>query len=654
MCVFVYLLSTFTLPVSLTPPPPLPSTSPFAHTPSRTVLKNTSPHSATLIHTASLHAVHPFYPPDSRPILPRLSVSGPCDPTPIWLFSSHTPSDFHSRSPFFRRDSCRDCFLFFTCLSTPPLPSSFSALLLRLLSDTLFARQFESFLTFHPPFFSYSHTTMGAAISCFDNERGKQTPYQRPTDQPGQKRSRKIVGVGGSAHTVVRSSSDAVPTATPPVTEPKKPEEEKPLVKPPVEEPTPTPPVDEAPREVPVVPVETAEPERPEDPQPNNPPVLTEEEEAKVDKILDDLNNSEEPVAVEIVTEQLTVDTIVKPDISSKDMDALDDSDAVPDSDPKPVIEVEEQVEIVTTTIVADVPDDKDELIPEPSDQPDAENDLNFTDAEETVPVEEIQVVEKNETVPVTEIEDVDPVSDAPYPTDADIDNEKAPELDVEDPIDVIEPVEKDDLPTPDPTDVPPVDVPEMSSIDTRRALFDRAEDRLPEVREIRRDVLDPVTNELISLEEYRQRQMDRAQGVVRERVEKFEGIDEERSRQIAEHNAIEAARTEAIVKTTWTFKRRKGNDSTPEKSASAIDFSLGPLEPSPTEETVLDPVGAETIEEIDEPVAVKEPLGDILPTKDHHEEETTISERMKSLNNYSLDDHSDTFPKEPEEPQPI
>lgn len=496
---------------------------------------------------------------------------------------------------------------------------------------------------------------MGAAISCFDNEHGKQAPYQRPTDQPGQKRSRKIVGVGGSAHTVVRSSSDAVPTSLPPVTEPKKPEEEKPLVKPPViEDPIPTPPVDETPREVPVVPVEPAEPDRSHLPQPDDhAPVLTEDEEAKVDKILDDLNDSEEPIAVEIVTEQLTVDTVVKPDISSNDMDALDDPDVVPDSDSKPVIHVEEQVDIVTTTIVADVPYDEHDLIPEHSDQPDTENDLNFTDAEETVPVEEIQVVEKKDTVPVTEIEDIDPVSDPPIPTDANIEYEKAPELDSKDPVDLTELVEKDHLPTPDSVDNPPVDVPEMSSIDTRRALFDRAEDRLPEVREIRRDVLDPVTNELISLEEYRQRQMERAQGVVRERVEKFEGIDEERSRQIAEHNAIEAARTEAIVKTTWTFKRRKGNDSTPEKSASAIDFSLSPLVPSPAEETVLDPVGAETIEDIDEPVAVKEPLGDILPTK-NHEEETPISERMKSLNNYSLDDHSDTFPKEPEEPQPI
>lgn len=101
------------------------------------------------------------------------------------------------------------------------------------------------------------------------------------------------------------------------------------------------------------------------------------------------------------------------------------------------------------------------------------------------------------------------------------------------------------------------IDEPKLPSIDTRRAIFDRAEDRLPEVKEVQRDVLDPVTNEFISLEEYRQRQMERARGVVRERVEKFEEIDDERSRQLAEHAAIEAARAEAIGNAKWAFKSK-------------------------------------------------------------------------------------------------
>lgn len=96
-----------------------------------------------------------------------------------------------------------------------------------------------------------------------------------------------------------------------------------------------------------------------------------------------------------------------------------------------------------------------------------------------------------------------------------------------------------------------------LPSIDTRRALFDHAEDHLPEVKEVTRDVLDPVTNEYTSLEEYRRRQRERAQGVVRERVEKFEEIDDARSKQIAEHAAIEAARAEAIGNARWTFKSK-------------------------------------------------------------------------------------------------
>lgn len=119
----------------------------------------------------------------------------------------------------------------------------------------------------------------------------------------------------------------------------------------------------------------------------------------------------------------------------------------------------------------------------------------------------------------------------------------------------------------------------DVPSIDTRRAIFDTAEDRLPEVKELRRDVLDPVTKENITLEEYRKRQMEQAQGVVRERVEKFEEIDEERSKEIAEHRAIEAARTEAIVKAQWKFKN-KGQEAMTEAETALLESS-GNLESS-------------------------------------------------------------------------
>lgn len=125
----------------------------------------------------------------------------------------------------------------------------------------------------------------------------------------------------------------------------------------------------------------------------------------------------------------------------------------------------------------------------------------------------------------------------------------------------------------------------DVPSIDTRRAIFDKAEDRLPEVKELRRDVLDPVTKENITLEEYRKRQMEQAQGVVRERVEKFEEIDEERSKEIAEHAAIEAARTDAIVKAQWKFKN-KGQEAMTEAETALLE-GTGDLESSAGDQAV-------------------------------------------------------------------
>lgn len=93
------------------------------------------------------------------------------------------------------------------------------------------------------------------------------------------------------------------------------------------------------------------------------------------------------------------------------------------------------------------------------------------------------------------------------------------------------------------------------SFIDTRRAMFDKSEDRLPEVKEVQRDIVDPVTNKNMSLEEYRRQKLEQAQGLVRERVEKFEEIDEKRVKEIAEHAEIEKVRSEAKNQAKWAFK---------------------------------------------------------------------------------------------------
>lgn len=142
-----------------------------------------------------------------------------------------------------------------------------------------------------------------------------------------------------------------------------------------------------------------------------------------------------------------------------------------------------------------------------------------------------------------------------------------------------------------------------ISSIDDRRAVFNREEDVLPNPKEIQRDVLDPVTNEYVTLSEYRERQRVRAHGLVKERVEKFEEIDDQTSKEKAELAAIEAARAEAQGKADWTYKHEvhvagEVNDavesldkpSTKVESEDAVDYpatgntnaSLNEHEPEP------------------------------------------------------------------------
>lgn len=107
----------------------------------------------------------------------------------------------------------------------------------------------------------------------------------------------------------------------------------------------------------------------------------------------------------------------------------------------------------------------------------------------------------------------------------------------------------------------------DMPSIDSRRAMFDRSEDELPKPVDLRRDVLDPVTSEYITLEEYRTRQSERAQGLVKERLEKFEEIDDEMSKEKAELAAIVAARSSAQKKADWRYKHQEGIKSPKIKS---------------------------------------------------------------------------------------
>lgn len=100
---------------------------------------------------------------------------------------------------------------------------------------------------------------------------------------------------------------------------------------------------------------------------------------------------------------------------------------------------------------------------------------------------------------------------------------------------------------------------PEGPSILKRRAMFEQDSEELPQAKETVKDVHDPVTGEYITLTEYRRRQMERAEGLVKERVEQYEDVDEAAAKEIAEFAAIEAVRTEAIEKTRWKFKNEVG-----------------------------------------------------------------------------------------------
>eukprot|EP00177_Eucheuma_denticulatum_P006566 GFKZ01011957.1.p1 GENE.GFKZ01011957.1~~GFKZ01011957.1.p1 ORF type:complete len:393 (-),score=68.93 GFKZ01011957.1:595-1773(-) len=110
------------------------------------------------------------------------------------------------------------------------------------------------------------------------------------------------------------------------------------------------------------------------------------------------------------------------------------------------------------------------------------------------------------------------------------------------------------------------------TSFDNRLAQFQDGDCELPEPREVTRDVLDPVTGELISLAEYRGRQMARAEGLVKERVGQYEDVVHERAKQLAKKAAIEAVRNEVMEKHRWTFKSER--EGMPQKRSAEGDTS--------------------------------------------------------------------------------
>lgn len=348
---------------------------------------------------------------------------------------------------------------------------------------------------------------MGNAVSCFDPVK-EHPPYSWPKDHPEraakieqlkkERRNRKIVGTQGNARTVLRddpAANTAANTAANPAANLVSIEPEndvKDLAKP----------VDEA---------------------------VDKQLGDEVDHHVDDIERVEEaPIPVPDEPVEELVELPAEPEIEDNYLPLADDEAAAA------------AAAAAVVNVDTDEEEDKDESKTE----------------QETTPVE---LIEDDDIFHVVEDRDLDlAFPGAIVVSDSLHEEEEQPEH--ETPIDTpLTPppyvTDKDDD-----TDMPAkegdtVDDPIMSSIDTRRAMFDRTEDELPQAEELRRDVLDPVTNEYISLDEYRERQRERAQGMVKERVEKFEEIDDEVSRQKAELAAIEAVRSKAMEETDWTFK---------------------------------------------------------------------------------------------------
>ncbi|KAI0564479.1 hypothetical protein FGB62_25g171 [Gracilaria domingensis] len=362
------------------------------------------------------------------------------------------------------------------------------------------------------------------------------------------------------------------------------------------------------------------------------------------------------------VQEDVTVDRAVE-EVTEKELVATAEEIT---SDPKEeaVSKEPEEPEAVASAIVEETPKVLEEEEPVEEKKEEVEVDPEVVD--EVAPIEAVGKVEDKEEEVVEEIvkekeadedvvapanvDDEEPVDRVPEIEPVDKETEVVP---VEEPMkkemeeeattdDVAQeepPAEEDYVPT---TPTGPDGVvkevkediadEELPSIDSRRAMFDTTEDELPKPSEVNRDVFDAASNEYITLEEYRRRQRERAQGLVKERLEKFEEIDEEVSKEKAELAAIVAARNVAQQTADWAYKQQPENAKSPTKdSEGAVKEVMSPIVPlSPSTGSVagisarFEADGADTLPDNDElPLlsegksssgAIKEVMSPILP----------------------------------------
>lgn len=401
---------------------------------------------------------------------------------------------------------------------------------------------------------------MGNSVSCFDPVR-EHPPYSWPKDHPDRaaaiadlkrkRRNQKIVGTQGTAHSVPREGAKPTPEGTAAAVLEEKKEEL-------------------------VVPTTVVEDVKEEDsPIADKAAGVKDEAKDEVAAVIQEPKETLEDAADELKEEVIddaetasrAVPLVAPVNDEIPDKDA--DEDKLPEAEAVAEAEAEAEAE-AKAKAKADA-----DLTPVPvpvlvADDDEDENDEGMEDKES---IEEFKdVLPAPSPVPVVEEEEkmVEEAADEPKL------QESVPEVAavVEEDEDV---EKKDELFEAGPPVAETVPETAASSIDTRRAMFEQTDgDELPEPKELKRDVHDPVTGEYITLSEYRQRQKERARGVVKEKIENFEAVDDKSAKEKAELAAIEAVRTEAIEKAEWKFK---------------TDGSYSPLATSPVAKKTMDSV---------------------------------------------------------------
>ena len=195
---------------------------------------------------------------------------------------------------------------------------------------------------------------------------------------------------------------------------------------------------------------------------------------------------------------------------------------------------------------------------------------------EEKVDIDEVQAVEKTVDLKT----DVDEIK-------TDVDEIKTDLLQEEEkpvtpsPDNIVTSLEKQELPLPE---VEEVDMPTTIAseavlktptlsplINARRHIFETGDDTIPEAKKLDMDVKDPVTGDMVTLAEYRRRQSERAQGVVKEHVEKYESIDEKALKEVETRKMQEESRSKGREGSrNWTVAE-PSSPSTPKSASSPM-----------------------------------------------------------------------------------